>query len=65
MSSVVMPGRTISPARRRISAASAPAWRMRSMISGVFTRGSAQRTTWPVSAYGRAGDVLGHRQHRA
>ena len=52
ISSVVTPGATISPASRRISAAMAPATRMRSMISGVFTRGSAQRGASPVAAYG-------------
>ena len=52
ISSVVMPGRTISPARRRISAATAPARRMRAMISGDLTRGSSHGTGTPVSAYG-------------
>ena len=51
ISSVVMPGRTNSPARRRISAATAPARRMRSMTSGDLTRGSSQAIGTPVSAY--------------
>ena len=52
ISSVVIPGRTISPARRKISAAAAPATRIRSITSGVFTRDSSLRGGTPVSAYG-------------
>src|SRR6478752_5568036 len=51
-SSVVIPGRRYSPVRRRISAATLPAWRMRSIVSGVLMRGSSQWTGMPDSAYG-------------
>src|SRR3954447_24438243 len=54
-----MPGRTRSPARRRISAARRPATRMRAITSGVLTRGSSHRTTSPVSAYGGRPIVAG------
>ena len=47
-----MPGRRYSPVRRRISAATLPAWRMRSIISGDLMRGSSQWIGTPDSAYG-------------
>ena len=47
-----MPGRTISPALRSTSAARCPVRRMRSMISGDFTRSSGWRDGTPDSAYG-------------
>ena len=60
ISSVVMPGRTISPARRRISAATAPARRMRAMTSGDLMRGSSHGIGCPVSAYGGRAMCGGH-----
>jgi hypothetical protein len=55
MSSVVIPGRTNSPASRRMSAASVPASRILSITSGDLTCGSFHLRTSPVSAYeGRA-----------
>ena len=46
------PGATISPDSRNTSAATLPAWRIFSMISGGLIRGSSHGTTSPVSAYG-------------
>ncbi len=57
ISSVVMPGRTISPARRRISAATAPARRMRAMTSGDLTRGSSHGDRDAGLGVRRAADV--------
>ena len=72
ISSVVTPGATFSPARRSTSAATLPAWRIRSMISGALTRGSAQRigrprcrrtaaaAMWSGTDRTRADDALQH-----
>ena len=64
-SSVVMPGRTASPARRRISAASLPATRIRSMMSGRLHRRLVPLGHVAGVGVRRPTDVVGHRAHRA
>ena len=49
-SSVVTPGATAAPTSISTSAASRPATRMRSMISGVCTVGPRLAGGWPLSA---------------
>ncbi len=48
--SVVIPGSTISPARASTSAATRPAMRIFSIVSGVLIRGSDQGSGVPLSA---------------